>query len=94
MRIPVTPIHRVALTGAIALLLGCAGAPRASGSPSSTSSGSSVTLVEIHTHADATMELHGPGGALSLRRGDDMVVWTRRPVPESRLRDAEVVFAG
>ncbi len=53
-----------------------------------------VPLVEITTHADPAMELRGPAGRLSLRYGDEMVVWTRRPVPESRLRDAEVVFAG
>jgi len=53
-----------------------------------------VPLVEIHTHADPTLELRGARGAASLRYGDDMVVWTRQPVPESRLRDAEVVFAG
>jgi len=53
-----------------------------------------VPLVEITTHADPAMELQGAAGKLSLRYGDEMVVWTRRPVPESRLRDAEVVFAG
>ena len=53
-----------------------------------------VPLVEIATHADPTMELEGRSGSLSLRYGDEMVVWTRRPVPESRLRDTEVVFAG
>jgi Zn-dependent M28 family amino/carboxypeptidase len=53
-----------------------------------------VPLVEITTHADATMDLRSPGGTLSLRYADDMVVWTRRPVPESRVQEAEVVFAG
>jgi len=53
-----------------------------------------VPLVEITTQADATMDLRSPGGALGLRYADEMVVWTRRPVPESRVRDAEVVFAG
>jgi PA domain len=53
-----------------------------------------VPLVEITTHADAAMDLRGPGGALGLRYADDMVVWTRRPIPESRVADAEVVFAG
>jgi Zn-dependent M28 family amino/carboxypeptidase len=53
-----------------------------------------VPLVEITTHADATMELRGPDGMLGLRYADDMVVWTRRPVPASRIEDAEVVFAG
>jgi Zn-dependent M28 family amino/carboxypeptidase len=53
-----------------------------------------VPLVEITTHADATMDVRGPGGRLALRHADDMVVWTRRPVPESRVKDAELVFAG
>lgn len=53
-----------------------------------------VPLVEITTHPDTAMELRGARGTAVLRYGDEMVVWTRRPVPESRLRDAEVVFAG
>jgi len=53
-----------------------------------------VPLVEIVPHADAAMEVRGARGSLSLRNADDMVVWTRRPVPESRLKDAELVFAG
>lgn len=53
-----------------------------------------VPLVEITTHADATMNIRGPGDALGLRYADDMVVWTRRPVPESRVVGAELVFAG
>jgi Zn-dependent M28 family amino/carboxypeptidase len=53
-----------------------------------------VPLVEIVTHPDPTMEIHGPGGTLSLRYGDDMVVWTKRPVPESRIAAADLVFAG
>lgn len=53
-----------------------------------------VPLVEITTHPDSTMEIRKPGGSLSLRDGDDIVAWTRRPVPESRIKDAELVFAG
>ena len=53
-----------------------------------------VPLVEIQTHADESMAVRGPSGSLDLRHLDDMVVWTRRPVPESRLEDAELVFAG
>jgi Zn-dependent M28 family amino/carboxypeptidase len=53
-----------------------------------------VPLVEIKTHADDALEVRGATGSLSLRNLDDMVVWTRRPVPESRVRDAELVFAG
>jgi Zn-dependent M28 family amino/carboxypeptidase len=53
-----------------------------------------VPVVKITTHADATMDLRARGGSFGLRYADDMVVWTRRPQPESRLEDAEVVFAG
>lgn len=53
-----------------------------------------VPLVEITTHPDGAMALRGPEGTLSLRYGDDIVVWTRRPVTESRVKDAELVFAG
>ncbi len=53
-----------------------------------------VPLVEIVTHADPVMEIRGKQAALSLRYGDDMVVWTKRPVPESRVANAGLVFAG
>lgn len=53
-----------------------------------------VPLVEITTRPDDTLEARSPGAQLSLRYGDDMVIWTRRPVPESRVDGAELVFAG
>jgi len=53
-----------------------------------------VPLVEIATHADRSMEVRGRDGALSLRHADDVVVSTRRPVAESRVNDAELVFVG
>jgi Zn-dependent M28 family amino/carboxypeptidase len=54
-----------------------------------------VPLVEIKPHADAAMLVSGTGGkSLALRHPDDVVFWTRRPVPESRIAGAEVVFAG
>jgi Zn-dependent M28 family amino/carboxypeptidase len=53
-----------------------------------------VPLVEVTNRPDPTLELRGPAGSLSLRYADDYVSWTRRPVPESRITDAEVVFAG
>lgn len=53
-----------------------------------------VPLVEITTHPDPAMEVRAPEGSSSLRYGDDVVAWTRRPVPESRVKDAELVFAG
>jgi Zn-dependent M28 family amino/carboxypeptidase len=54
-----------------------------------------VPVVEIIAHADPTLQVSGRGqGSLALRNLDDVVVWTKRPVPESRIADAEVVFAG
>ena len=54
-----------------------------------------VPVVEITPRADAAMQLHaGKGRALSLALPDDVVAWTRHPVPESRITEAEVVFAG
>ena len=53
-----------------------------------------VPVIEIRPHADAAMQVQGTQGQLSLRNPDDFVVWTRRPVAESRISDAELVFAG
>ena len=53
-----------------------------------------VPVVEIATHPDESMLIRGGKGSTALRHGDDMVVWTRQPVAESRIEDAELVFAG
>ena len=54
-----------------------------------------VPVVEITPSADPTLQVTGrEGRALALRSLDDVVVWTKRPVPESRLRDVGIVFAG
>src|SRR5512139_1286980 len=56
-----------------------------------------VPLVEIRPHADAAMQVNGGGAdskALSLRSLDDIVTWTRRPVPVSTLADAGIVYVG
>jgi Zn-dependent M28 family amino/carboxypeptidase len=54
-----------------------------------------VPVVEIVPHADATLQLAGPNGkSLALRNPDDVVAWTKRPVPASGLTSAEVVYAG
>ena len=46
-------------------------------------------------HADAAMRLAGAGGkSLELRSPDDVVVWTKRPVPSTSIANAEVVYAG
>jgi Zn-dependent M28 family amino/carboxypeptidase len=53
-----------------------------------------VPAIEIRTTPDPVMRVRGPRGELELRNVDDFVVWTRRPVPESSVTDAEIVFAG
>ena len=54
-----------------------------------------VPVVEIMPHADAAMQLTGAGGkSLALQSPDDIVVWTKRPVPSSSITNAEVVYAG
>jgi Zn-dependent M28 family amino/carboxypeptidase len=54
-----------------------------------------VPLVEIMPHADAAMRLAAPGGrTLEIHNPDDIVVWTRRPVPSTSIANAEVVYAG
>jgi Zn-dependent M28 family amino/carboxypeptidase len=54
-----------------------------------------VPVAEITPHADTTLRARARDGrAVDLKMLDDVVVWTKRPVPESRLANAEVVFAG
>ena len=53
-----------------------------------------VPAIEIRTTPDPVMQVRGVRGQVELRNADDFVVWTRRPVPESRVTDAELVFAG
>jgi len=53
-----------------------------------------VPLVEITNRPDPVLAVAGGAGALSLRYAEDVVFWTRRPVPESRIENAELVFAG
>jgi Zn-dependent M28 family amino/carboxypeptidase len=54
-----------------------------------------VPVVEVTPHADPVLQLAAEGGTtLALRNLDDLVISTRRPVPESRIKNAGVVFAG
>jgi len=53
-----------------------------------------VPAIEIRTTPDPVMQVRGTRGQVELRNADDYVVWTRRPVPESRITGAELVFAG
>lgn len=53
-----------------------------------------VPAMEIRTQPDPMMAVRGARGQLDLRNAEDFVAWTRRPVAESRVSDAEIVFAG
>ena len=52
-----------------------------------------VPLLQI-TATDAALGLKGPGGDRNLSFGKDMVVWTKRAVPEIHLAHSELVFVG
>jgi len=54
-----------------------------------------VPLVRIQPHTEPVMQVRGPAGqSLELRNPDEFVAWTRRPVPQSSLENAGIVFAG
>jgi Zn-dependent M28 family amino/carboxypeptidase len=53
-----------------------------------------VPLVEILANADATLAISGHGHAQALSYGKDMVIWTKRVVPEASLQQSELVFVG
>jgi Zn-dependent M28 family amino/carboxypeptidase len=53
-----------------------------------------VPLVEITASPSAVLEVQGRDGSARFAYGDDMVVWTKRVVPESRLEVSDLVFVG
>jgi Zn-dependent M28 family amino/carboxypeptidase len=53
-----------------------------------------VPLVQITAGADATLSATGPAGARNLVFGKDMVIWTKRAVPEIQVAHSELVFVG
>jgi Zn-dependent M28 family amino/carboxypeptidase len=53
-----------------------------------------VPLVQITAGADATLSATGPGGTRNLVFGKDMVIWTKRAVPEVQIAHSELVFVG
>jgi Zn-dependent M28 family amino/carboxypeptidase len=53
-----------------------------------------VPMVEILTAADASLIIAGRTGTLALAYGKDMVIWTKRAVPETGLKQSELVFVG
>ncbi|HMH29216.1 MAG TPA: M28 family peptidase [Steroidobacteraceae bacterium] len=53
-----------------------------------------VPLVQITAGADATLTVSGAGGSRNLVFGKDMVIWTKRAVPEINVVHSEMVFVG
>jgi Zn-dependent M28 family amino/carboxypeptidase len=53
-----------------------------------------VPLVQITASADATLTVTGAGGSRNLVFGKDMVIWTKRAVPEISVAHSEMVFVG
>ncbi len=53
-----------------------------------------VPMVEILAGADASLSITGHMGTVTLAYGKDMVIWTKRAVPETELKGSELVFAG
>jgi Zn-dependent M28 family amino/carboxypeptidase len=53
-----------------------------------------VPMIEILPVADATLSVAGAHGSLTLAYARDMVIWTHRPVPQTRLAGSDLVFVG
>jgi hypothetical protein len=53
----------------------------------------SVPLVQI-TATEATLAVSGAGAGRSLVYGKDMVIWTKRAVPEIQVARSDLVFVG
>ncbi len=54
----------------------------------------SVPLVEITAAPDARLGVTGAAGHADFAFADDMVVWTKRVVPESKIESSPIVFVG
>ena len=53
-----------------------------------------VPLVEITAAPGAELSVESPAGSARFAYAEDMVVWTKRVVPESRLEASPLVFVG
>ncbi len=53
-----------------------------------------VPMVEIIADPNASLSIAGHQGTLSLAYGKDMVIWTKRVLPETELKSSELVFVG
>src|SRR6202040_4004277 len=53
-----------------------------------------VPMVESVAGADASLSIAGRNGTLALAYGKDMVIWSKRGLPQAELRRSELVFVG
>jgi Zn-dependent M28 family amino/carboxypeptidase len=53
-----------------------------------------VPLVEITPTPNAVLKVSGANGEAQFQYADDMVVWTKRVVPESSIENSDLVFVG
>src|SRR6202795_3695348 len=53
-----------------------------------------VPMVESLAGADASPYIAGRNGTLALAYGKDMVIWSKRGLPQAELRRSELVFVG
>jgi Zn-dependent M28 family amino/carboxypeptidase len=53
-----------------------------------------VPMVESVAAADASLAISGSGAPLALAYGKDMVIWSKRAVPQAELKHSGLVFAG
>jgi Zn-dependent M28 family amino/carboxypeptidase len=53
-----------------------------------------VPMVEILAGADASLSIAGPKGTVTPANGRDIVMWTKRAVPQVHLAQSELVFVG
>jgi Zn-dependent M28 family amino/carboxypeptidase len=53
-----------------------------------------VPLVEITAAPNAVLKVDGAKGSAQFQFADEMVVWTKRVVPESKIEDSPLVFVG
>ena len=53
-----------------------------------------VPMVEILPNATPTLSIAGNGATRTLTYGKDMVIWTKRALPQAGLRHSELVFVG
>ena len=53
-----------------------------------------VPMVEILPDTDPTLSIAGNGATRTLAYGKDMVIWTKRALPQAGLQHSELVFVG